>query len=68
MTTLAAGTEILPSYAQCFKDEADVGLVSYLTTLVTQGFAMAEQETDAALISPYVFGAKAWATKSRSCI
>lgn len=40
MTTLAAGTEILPSYAQCFEGEADVGLVSYLTTLVTQGFAM----------------------------
>ena len=40
MTTLAVGTEILPSYAQCFKDEVNVGLVSYLTTLVTQGFAM----------------------------
>ncbi len=40
ITTLAVGTEILPSYAQCFKDEADVGLISYLTTLVAQGFAM----------------------------
>ncbi len=40
MTTLAAGTEILPSYTQSFEGETDVGLISYATALVTQGIAM----------------------------
>lgn len=40
ITTLAAGTEIIPSYADAFRGETDVGICSYALTLATQSLAM----------------------------
>ena len=40
ITTLAAGTEIVPSYTECFKGETDIGIVSYATTLLLQSLVM----------------------------
>lgn len=41
MATLAAGTEILPSYSECFGVEEDVGLLSYVMALGVQSLLMA---------------------------
>lgn len=41
MATLAAGTEILPSYSECFDVKEDVGLLSYVMALGVQSLMMA---------------------------
>ena len=40
ITTVAAGTEILPSYSECFGDGSDFSLASYALTLLTESIYM----------------------------
>lgn len=40
ITTIAAGTEIIPSYSECFSGESEVGIASYATTLLLQSLVM----------------------------
>lgn len=40
MAMLAAGTEIFPSYPECFDIGADVGILSYIATMVSQSLLM----------------------------
>lgn len=40
ITTIAAGTEIIPSYSECFNGETEVGITAYAATLLFQSLAM----------------------------